>query len=489
MRLTSRGLALPTTTLSTGDYSLATGLTQRVVDANGFFLTTQSGFTPPSLTISGALEVTSDAAMAPNPPLSGVDVDGFNSFFQNSVLRITSSGSIRADTTLTFNEAYGVHTGAWSPRVINDGTVDAEAKTHAWGMNLGGLQQADQAVTLLNRGTIVANSVHQATGVSLLMGGSVENSGHILASGTGGVVGLWYSQGYSSLINTGEIRAVDTGGGQSTAVVFASELAGNLRPTPVDIGIWRNDGVIAGDVALKIIQTSSTEIAQVFVNNGQMFGAVQADLGRQTLVNSGVIQGAVDLGGDNDIYDGRLGSASGMVAGGSGADSLAGGARFDSLQGNMGDDTVDGGSGGSDWLVGGQGADQITAHADQNILYGNLGNDTLQAGSGGDLLRGGQGDDSITGGSGNDWISGDRGNDTISGGAGADIFHGSQDAGIDRVVDFNLAQGDRVMLDPGTTYTLMQVGADTVLDMGGGHQMILVGVSMASLTPGWVFGA
>jgi len=45
------------------------------------------------------------------------------------------------------------------------------------------------------------------------------------------------------------------------------------------------------------------------------------------------------------------------------------------------------------------------------------------------------------------------------------------------------------MLDPGTTYTLGQVGADTVIDMGGGHQMILVGVQLAGLTPGWIFEA
>ena len=64
---------------------------------------------------------------------------------------------------------------------------------------------------------------------------------------------------------------------------------------------------------------------------------------------------------------------------------------------------------------------------------------------------------------------------------GADTFHGSQDAGIDRVLDFNLAEGDRVQLDPGTTYTVSQVGADTVIDMGGGDQMILVGVQLASL--------
>ena len=91
------------------------------------------------------------------------------------------------------------------------------------------------------------------------------------------------------------------------------------------------------------------------------------------------------------------------------------------------------------------------------------------------------------GGAGNDFVSGDRGNDTVSGGAGADIFHTSQDAGIDRVLDFHIAEGDRVELDPGTTYTVSQVGADTVINMSAGNQMILVGVQMSTLTPGWIF--
>jgi Ca2+-binding RTX toxin-like protein len=95
----------------------------------------------------------------------------------------------------------------------------------------------------------------------------------------------------------------------------------------------------------------------------------------------------------------------------------------------------------------------------------------------------------VTGGAGNDWLSGDRGNDTLAGGAGADIFHTFAEAGIDRVTDFNAAEGDRIQLDPGTHYTLSQVGADTVIDMGGGNQMILVGVSMGSLASGTVFGA
>ena len=56
-------------------------------------------------------------------------------------------------------------------------------------------------------------------------------------------------------------------------------------------------------------------------------------------------------------------------------------------------------------------------------------------------------------------------------------------AGVDRVTAFSLAQGDRVQLDPGTQFTVSEAGADTVINMTGGGQMILVGA------PGWIFGA
>jgi len=139
--------------------------------------------------------------------------------------------------------------------------------------------------------------------------------------------------------------------------------------------------------------------------------------------------------------------------------------------------------------VGGQGNDMIISHGTGDILYGNLGDDTLIGGSGPQILRGGQGDDSITAGLGADWISGDRGNDTIQAGAGADTFHTFTGAGMDRVLGFDAAKGDHVQLDPGTVYTVSQVGADTVIDMGPGDQMVLVGVQETSLPPGWIFGA
>jgi hypothetical protein len=55
------------------------------------------------------------------------------------------------------------------------------------------------------------------------------------------------------------------------------------------------------------------------------------------------------------------------------------------------------------------------------------------------------------------------------------------------VLDFNAAEGDRVMQDPGTSFAVRQQGADTIVDMGHGDEVILVGVQLASLPNGWIF--
>ena len=179
-------------------------------------------------------------------------------------------------------------------------------------------------------------------------------------------------------------------------------------------------------------------------------------------------------------------TAPNYLRGDEGNDTIVGAQGFDDINGNQGDDVLHGG-GGDDWVVGGRDNDVQFGDAGSDIVWGNLGNDTLDGGDGADQVRGGQGDDSVSGGAGDDFVSGDRGNDTIAGGAGADLFHGSQDAGVDRVLDFHLSEGDRVMLDPGTTYSVSQIGGDTVIDMGGGNQMILVGVQLSTLTQGWIF--
>jgi len=205
----------------------------------------------------------------------------------------------------------------------------------------------------------------------------------------------------------------------------------------------------------------------------------------------------------NDSLDGGMGAdrvfggtggdtladaaGSNYLRGDEGNDSIAGGGDFDDINGNMGDDTGSGGLG-DDWVVGGKDHDLLFGDDGADIVYGNLGADTCDGGAGNDVVRGGQENDVVRGGAGDDYVSGDRGDDTVTGGSGADLFHTSGDAGLDRVMDFSLADGDRVMLDPGTQYTVEQVGADTVISMPGG-QMILVGVQLSSLPAGWIFGA
>jgi len=191
-------------------------------------------------------------------------------------------------------------------------------------------------------------------------------------------------------------------------------------------------------------------------------------------------------GAGNDLIVGHDGR--GYLRGDDGDDYITGGADFDDINGNMGNDTCVSG-GGDDWVVGGKDNDSLTGSAGQNLVYGNLGNDTCEGGDGNDVVRGGQDNDVINGGAGDDYVSGDKGDDTVTGGLGADSFHTFGDAGTDRVLDFSLTQGDRVQLDPGTVFTVAQSGADTVISMTGGGQMVLVGVQLSSLTPGWIFGA
>jgi Ca2+-binding RTX toxin-like protein len=196
-----------------------------------------------------------------------------------------------------------------------------------------------------------------------------------------------------------------------------------------------------------------------------------------------------------DAFDGTSGAdtlqggaARDHLWGGDGDDRISGGGEFDNLHGNVGNDTVAGGAG-DDWVVGGKDNDLLSGDDGGDVVLGNLGDDRCDGSAGADVVRGGQGNDVVLGQDGDDWLSGDRGNDTVTGGSGADIFHGFGDAGLDRITDFNFAEGDRVQLIAGTVWHVSQVDQDVVIDMSGGAQMVLEHVQLGSLGDGWIFGA
>lgn len=187
-------------------------------------------------------------------------------------------------------------------------------------------------------------------------------------------------------------------------------------------------------------------------------------------------------GADNNLSGG---GGDDYLRGADGQDLLFGGAGFDDINGNKGADTVYGGEG-NDWVVGGQDGDLLFGESGNDIVYGNLGNDTVNGGAGNDWVRGGQGDDVIEGGAGDDLLWGDRGNDIIAGGAGADRFNFFVGAGIDRVVDFSSADGDRVFIEGGAPFTLSFANGEATIDLGNGDMMILNGISSAEMLGIWL---
>ncbi|MBU1375317.1 MAG: M10 family metallopeptidase C-terminal domain-containing protein [Alphaproteobacteria bacterium] len=284
----------------------------------------------------------------------------------------------------------------------------------------------------------------------------------------------WFAAANSS---SRVIFAVWDAGGNDTL-----DFSGYSQNQTIDLreGFFSNVGGMVGNVA--IAQGARIENAIGGFGNDTINGNAL-----DNSIDGGAGFDSIFAGAGNDTING--GSGTSYLRGEDGNDSIVGGSAFDDLQGNTGNDTERGGDG-DDFVVGGKDNDVLYGDNGADLVYGNIGSDTCEGGAGNDIVRGGQDNDSISGGAGDDFMSGDKGADTVSGGLGADIFHISSDAGTDRVVDFNLAEGDRVHLDPGAIYTVAQVGADTVITLASSSdQMILVGVQMNSLTPGWIFGA
>jgi serralysin len=205
--------------------------------------------------------------------------------------------------------------------------------------------------------------------------------------------------------------------------------------------------------------------------------------GGADLINGNALANNISGGAGNDSIAGLAGDD--YLRGDDGNDTIDGGDGFDDINGNKGNDVEHGGNG-NDWVVGGQDNDQLYGDNGNDIVYGNLGNDTLSGGAGNDWVRGGQGDDAVDGGEGDDLLWGDRGNDTVTGGAGADQFHTFAGAGLDRITDFNGFEGDRIVIDDDTTYTISQSGSDMLITLATGDVVTLAGTTPNGLQLSWI---
>lgn len=209
-----------------------------------------------------------------------------------------------------------------------------------------------------------------------------------------------------------------------------------------------------------------------------------------------------------------------------GNDTVIGSAGDDVIIGNMGDDTLAGGAGDDDFLVGlnhgfdvfdgGAGYDQVLASED-NVKIGLIGDfdnevEEISANgfSGVSILGKWQaqtfdfsnvvltgitaidmagGHDVAVGSTGDDVLIGGTGNDALTGGLGADTFVFRDGDGEDVITDFDTAD-DLLRLDQVNGFdafadvqgALTQVGADTVLDLGGDQSVLFEDVLASALT-------
>lgn len=194
-----------------------------------------------------------------------------------------------------------------------------------------------------------------------------------------------------------------------------------------------NNGRIKSSAAAAIV-FSGGGINKV-TNSGTITASAEAIIGgsgvdritnQGTLTTTGAI--LLDLGAGNDFYEGRLGTATGMIKLGAGDDQATGGAGNETFQGGSGQNTIDGGGGVdtvdySDATVG-VAVDlrltglQGTAHSSDQLenienITGSNQNDTLVGSSGSNVLKGGNGDDTLEGASGDDVLDGGAGNNTV----------------------------------------------------------------------------
>ena len=102
----------------------------------------------------------------------------------------------------------------------------------------------------------------------------------------------------------------------------------------------------------------------------------------------------------------------------------------------------------NDTINGGGKNDKVKSFGGNDAILGGKGNDKMSGLEGDDTILGGKGNDRASGGNGSDLISGGTGTNKLIGGSGADSFRFDSDLSksFNKVMDFDSAEGDKVLL-------------------------------------------
>lgn len=438
------------------------------VAATGQLLYQSTGFLVPRAGIAGSPDSFRSISVAGEVfgGSSGIDVLGPNPSGFRTDISVLDTGYVSGDTGIQAPPASAIRNAGEIVGLAYEGIyADANIFISNSGLISGssdgiGAVGTSGFLTLQNTGTITGI---RGYGVYMTVAPiNLTNSGQI-----GGLVGVGATGG-GTLVNSGTISGSNGSGitGAQMSVSNTGTIHGILNGLELGQSIVVNDGFIMGGVN-GIAVTGSIRLT----NTGTISGvntALSLASFNDTVVNRGVLDGRVNLGDADDVYDGRGGSVTGAIdlglgndtaTGGDGAetfvngtitvsdgdDGIDGGAGFDTLdysttgagfRADLGRGTVRGATVGLDTVEGIEAvtgsafADRMVAGSAAVRFLGADGADVVTGGGKGDLLSGGQQNDSLSGGGGDDRLTGGGGADTVSGGAGDDLLIGGDDADV-----------------------------------------------------------
>lgn len=159
------------------------------------------------------------------------------------------------------------------------------------------------------------------------------------------------------------------------------------------------------------------------------------------------------------------------------ADNIQGGTENDTMYGGDDNDTLNGGQH-NDQLYGESGNDYVAGGLGSDSLYGENGNDSLYAGQDNDLLVGGAGNDYLAGGSGNDiyYFGNASGNDMVA-------AFDNPGAGIGDIIRFDIGLNGSNITNPNSVLShITYSNGNAVIDLGGGHNVTILGVAVNAFT-------
>ncbi len=344
--------------------------------------------------------------------MANLNINTFTTTAQSLVANESALIGQAGGVSVIGNDAISI--GAFtSSRVINAGSVFSAGSGF-------GIDCAGTSFGITNMGSIAGGLGGIRITTTGVTGGFIYNSGLIV----GGDLGIFAGEG---ILNSGGLSINNSGqiiGVEDSAIQSSGFSAG--EGTKI-----HNSGVISvvgssGNFAI------SMALGEDFLQNSGLIGShVSTGGGRDEVFNTGQINGDVDLGAGDDLFDGRLGHVQGSIFGGLGNDVfMVDGYDFDIVE--TGSDTGDEIRSTVSWVLDDL-FENLTLLGSNGLSgTGNEANNVIIGNTGANVLRAFEGNDQVFGSNGRDTIFGGVGNDSITGGAGADVMNG--DIGLDDFV-------------------------------------------------------